>query len=185
MNRSPIRAFAASPLSRMLPVCIMLSAILLMAANASAQTTGNTTASGDNAAQTPSKAEERNRSFTGASAGRKAYYAIYQLDNSDPKIIEKAIRNINNALTDPRLAGKLHIELVAFAGGTEAFLKGGKYENDLKALVEKGVILAQCNNSLRERKLDRAQLYDFIAVVPSGNGELILRQAEGWSIVKP
>lgn len=62
---------------------------------------------------------------------------------------------------------------------------GSKYENDLKELIGKGVIVAQCNNTLKERKISREQLFDFIAIVPSGNGELIIRQAEGWSIVKP
>lgn len=128
---------------------------------------------------------DKNKAFTGAVAKQKAYHAIYQLDSNDPKVIEKAIRNLNNALTDPRLSGKVEIELIAFAGGTEAYMKGSKYEEDLKALVEKGVIVAQCNNTLKERKINRDQLYDFIAVVPSGNGELILRQAEGWSVVKP
>jgi intracellular sulfur oxidation DsrE/DsrF family protein len=136
-------------------------------------------------AQTLSDAEKKNKAFTGAEATKNEYHAIYQLDNNDPKIIEKAIRNINNALNDPRLKGKLHIELIAFAGGTEVNLKGGKYENDLKSLVENGVIVAQCNNSLKEKKISPDQLYDFIAVVPSGNGELILRQAEGWSVIKP
>jgi uncharacterized protein len=136
-------------------------------------------------AQSPDKILAKNRDFSGARATQKSYHAIYQLDNNDPKIIEKAIRNINNALNDPRLAGKVEIELVAFGGGTDAYLKGGKYEEDLKALVEKGVIVSQCSNTLRERKISRDQLYDFIAVVPSGNGELILRQAEGWAIVKP
>ncbi|ULT27487.1 hypothetical protein KUH03_12560 [Sphingobacterium sp. E70] len=51
------------------------------------------------------------------------YKAIYQLDSNDPKTIEKAIRNINNVLKDPRLKGHLQIELVAFSGGTEAYLK--------------------------------------------------------------
>lgn len=135
-----------------------------------------------NAQQT---ALDQNRNFAGAKAGKKQYHAIYQLDSNDPKTIDKTIRNINNALADPRLAGKLHIELVMFSGGTEANLKGSKYEEALKDLVEKGVTVAQCNNSLKERKLSREQLYDFIAVVPSGNGELIIRQADGWSIVKP
>jgi intracellular sulfur oxidation DsrE/DsrF family protein len=136
-------------------------------------------------AQISDKAFENNKAYTGARADKKKYRAIYQLDNSDPKIIEKAIRNLNNALTDPRLAGKIQIELIAFAGGTEAYMKGGKFEEELKALVEKGVIVAQCNNTLRERKISRDQLYDFIAVVPSGNGELIIRAAEGWTIIKP
>ena len=136
-------------------------------------------------AQTADHVLAKNRAFTGAKATLKSYHAIYQLDNNDPKIIEKAIRNVNNALTDPRLAGKVQIELVAFSGGTDAYLNGGKYGDELRALAEKGVILAQCNNTLKERKISRDQLYDFIAVVPSGNGELIIRQAEGWAIIKP
>ncbi len=136
-------------------------------------------------AQTNDKALEKNKTFTGAKATDQSYHTIYQLDNNDPKIIEKTFRNINNALNDPRLKGKIQIELIAFSGGTDVNLKDSKYENDLKALIEKGVIVAQCNNSLQERKISRNALYDFIAIVPSGNGELIIRQAQGWSIVKP
>ncbi len=137
------------------------------------------------AAQTNDIALLRNKAFTGAKANRKMYHAIYQMDSNDPKIIEKTFRNISNALTDPRLVGKIKIELIAFSGGTDAYLLGSKYENDLKTLVEKGVIVAQCNNTLKERKLSSDQLYSFIAIVPSGNGELIIRQAQGWSVIKP
>ncbi len=59
------------------------------------------------------------------------------------------------------------------------------YENDLRALVEKGVTVAQCNNTLKERKIDPNQLYDFIAIVPSGVGEIIIRQGEDWAVIKP
>lgn len=127
---------------------IALLALLLMTGTLSAQT-----------------ALEKNRDFTGAVPKKKFYRAVYQLDSNDPKIIGKAIRNINNALTDPRLAGRLQIELVTFAGGTEAAMKGSQFEEDLKALVEKGVIVAQCSNSLHERKLTRDQIYDFFALV--------------------
>lgn len=136
-------------------------------------------------AQDPDKAFESNKAFTGAKATKKMYHAIYQMDNGDEKIIGKVFRNINNALNDPRLTGKIEIELIAFSGGTDAYLKGSKYEEDLKALVLKGVIVSQCNNTLKERKISRDQLYDFIAVVPSANGELIIRQAAGWSVIKP
>jgi intracellular sulfur oxidation DsrE/DsrF family protein len=136
-------------------------------------------------AQTPGDVLEKNRAFTGAKPVAKTYHAIYQLDNADPKIIEKAIININNALADERLKGKLQIELIAFAGGTDAYMKDSKFGDELKSLVEKGVIVAQCNNTLILRKISRDQIYDFIGVVPSGNGELILRQSEGWAIVKP
>ncbi|MDQ1152251.1 DsrE family protein [Sphingobacterium zeae] len=127
-----------------------------------------------------------NHQYSGAVAKKKAYIAIYQLDSNDPKTIEKAIRNINNVLKDPRLKGRLQIELVAFSGGTEAFLKkNSQYEKPLKNLVEKGVIVAQCLNTLEERHIAKEELFDFIGYVPSGNGELILRANEGWVIIKP
>jgi intracellular sulfur oxidation DsrE/DsrF family protein len=64
-------------------------------------------------------------------------------------------------------------------------LKGSPYEAELKALLQKGAIIVQCNNSLKEQGLSSNQLYKFIGVVPSGNGELIIRNAEGWAVIKP
>jgi intracellular sulfur oxidation DsrE/DsrF family protein len=133
----------------------------------------------------PSALEINNQKFEGAVAGRENYYAIYQLDTDDPKVVEKAFRNINNVLEDPRLIGKLKIELVAFSNGTKVMLKGSPYEAELKALLQKGAIIVQCNNSLKEQGLSSNQLYKFIGVVPSGNGELIIRNAEGWAVIKP
>ncbi len=128
---------------------------------------------------------EKNKTFTGATSKNHSFKVIYQLDSNDPKVIQKTFRNINNSLKDPRLAGKLEAELITFSGGTEVMLKDSKYEDDLKALIEKGVIVGQCHNSLVERNISRDQIYDFVGVVPSGTGELILRQAQGWAIVKP
>jgi len=133
----------------------------------------------------PSAVEVENQKFEGAVAGRENYYAIYQLDTDDAKTVDKAFRNINNALADTRLAGKLKIELVAFSAGTKVMLKGSIYEPKLKDLLQKGVIIVQCNNSLVEQGLSRNQLLPFIGVVPSGNGELIIRSAQGWAIIKP
>ena len=136
-------------------------------------------------AQSGDKATEKSKAFTGAQATKPMYHVIYQLDNNDPKIIEKAMHNINNALNDTRLVGKIEIEVIAFGDGTEAYMHGSKFESDLKALSDKGVILSQCNNTLKARKINRDQLFDFISVVPSGNGELIIRQGEGWAVIKP
>jgi uncharacterized protein len=136
-------------------------------------------------AQTKEDALQKNKEFTGAKATLKEYHAIYQIDENNPDIFKKAIRNIINALNDPRLAGKIKIELIAYAGGTAINLKANNYGDQLKDLIERGVIVAQCHNSLVEQKISPDQVYDFVAIVPSGNGELILRQAEGWAVVKP
>ncbi|TPG71915.1 DsrE family protein [Hymenobacter nivis] len=123
--------------------------------------------------------------FQGATADLAHYNAVYQLDSDDPKLIQQTLRNLSNALEDTRLKGKITIELVAFANGTAVFRKDQPYEAQLTALKQKGVILAQCLNTIRERKISKDELLPIISYVPSGNGELIIRQAQGWALVHP
>ncbi len=123
--------------------------------------------------------------FTGAKPMLKSYNALYILNSNDDKKIKATLRNLDNALEDPRLKGKLHVELIAFGDGVSVFMKSGTFEETLKKLQAKGVILAQCSNTVRERKIDKTELFDFISYVPSGNGEIILREYEGWATVHP
>lgn len=130
-------------------------------------------------------AQEQQAGFTGAKAKLKSYNALYVINSGDEKKITGTLRNIKNALGDPRLKGKIHVELVAFGDGVAVFQKSGNFEATLKGLQEQGVILAQCENTIRERKIEKNTLFDFISYVPSGNGEIILRSYEGWAIVHP
>jgi intracellular sulfur oxidation DsrE/DsrF family protein len=123
--------------------------------------------------------------FTGATAKFKNYNALYILNSNDDKKISGILRNIANALEDPRLKGKLHVELIAFGDGVAVYMKSGTYEQALKDLQAKGVILAQCSNTIKERKIDKNDLFPFISYVPSGNGEIIIRQYQGWAVVHP
>ena len=123
--------------------------------------------------------------FTGAVANQATYKVVYQIDSSDPKLIGMTLRNMENALADPRLKGKLTVELVAFSGGTTVFLKDQPYYDSLLKLQQQGVLMAQCLNSMHGLHLTKEQLWPFVSYVPSGNGELIIRQAQGWAIVHP
>lgn len=129
---------------------------------------------------------EKQHTFQGAQADTLLYKAIYQLDTDDPKIIEKTIRNVNNVLEDPRLKNNLKIEIIAFSGGTQALLKENKqYKAPLEKLSRKGVIIAQCENSVEEQHRTKEEFFEFVSFVPSGNGELIIRAQQGWVIIKP
>jgi hypothetical protein len=125
------------------------------------------------------------KKFSGATATLKHYKALYILDEDDTKKITGTLRNINNALEDPRLKGKLEVELIAFGNGVAAYEKSGTFEKTLQNLQAKGVLLAQCENTVRERHIDKNSLFPFISYVPSGNGEIIIRGAEGWVVVHP
>ena len=133
----------------------------------------------------PAMAQTDPATFTGATPKLAHYDALYVINSGDEKKIRSTLRNIANALDDPRLKGKLHVELVAFGDGVAVFMKSGIFEQPLKDLQDKGVILAQCSNTVRERKIDKNDLFPFISYVPSGNGEIILRHYEGWAVVHP
>lgn len=127
----------------------------------------------------------RPEDFNGAPATLKNYKVLYFLDDADEKKINGIIRNINNALDDVRLKGKLNVELVAFAEGVAIFKKLNHYDSLLLKLQDRGVIFAQCLNTMRILKLSKDELWPFISYVPSGNGEIIIRQSEGWSVIHP
>ncbi|TDG36209.1 hypothetical protein EZJ43_09400 [Pedobacter changchengzhani] len=115
----------------------------------------------------------------------KAYKALYVINTADEKHIAGTLRNMNNALDDPRLKDNVTMELIAFGAGVAVYNKTGIFENQLKKLRDKGVHLLQCENTLKERKISKSTLFDFIEFVPSGNGQIIIRSSEGWAIVHP
>jgi len=125
------------------------------------------------------------QNLEGATATQGHYKAVYFLDDSITDKIQHTLKNIDNALEDERLKGKLEIELVAFGLGYTLYDKTKPYEQQLLALQKKGVILVVCNNTVKARHIDRASLFPFIGYVPSGNGEIIIRGADGWVVVHP
>lgn len=120
-----------------------------------------------------------------AQSTRDHYGAIFQIDSGSPGAIKKTLNNIQNLLGDPRVKGKITIELIANAQGFAAYVKNNGFEDRLKKLQSEGVILSQCANTLRELHIDRKDLYPFIQVVPSGMGEITLREAQGWAYIHP
>ncbi|MDZ7647160.1 MAG: DsrE family protein [Cytophagales bacterium] len=50
--------------------------------------------------------------------------------------------------------------------------------------LAKGVVFAACNNTMKRRKLTKADLLPTATVVPSAMIELTLKQEKGWAYVK-
>ena len=123
--------------------------------------------------------------FHGAKPDREQYRAIIHVDSDAPGLFKKALNNARNVLDDPRLKGRIQVELLANSRGYMIYEPGNGLEANLKSLAERGVILAQCGNTLRELKVDPATLYPFISLVPSAMGELVIRQGDGWAYIHP
>lgn len=122
----------------------------------------------------------------GAQPTKAAYGVIFQIDQGRPGAIKKTLNNIKNILNDPRFKGrKLRVELIANAKGFAVYVKGNGFEQELRQLKADGVELAECANTLRELHVDRSNLYGFITVVPSGMGEIVIREGQGWAYIHP
>ncbi len=124
-------------------------------------------------------------SFHGAVATKSHYGVIFQIDTGGNKDIKKTLTNIENILQDPRLKGKVTVELIANSKGFDVYVKHNGFKGKLLKLQKEGVILAQCANTLRELHVDRHDLYSFIHIVPSGMGEIAIREAQGWAYIHP
>lgn len=123
--------------------------------------------------------------FHGAEANLKSYKALFILDDSSPQKMHMILHNIENSLDDPRLNGKLQVELIAFGPGVKLYLKSSHMDTLLLPLVKRGVIFAECENTMRNAKLSKDQLWPFVSYVPSGNGEIIIRESQGWVGIHP
>ncbi|WP_461044542.1 DsrE family protein [Spirosoma harenae] len=124
--------------------------------------------------------------FHGAQPTKSKYRAVYQLNTGDTSLIHHALANIQNALNDPRLKGKLDVELVVYGAANVVYRKDKHYfEKEVESLQKQGVILAMCENTMKMRKISRDELFPYVSYVPTANGELIIREQEGWSIIKP
>lgn len=122
----------------------------------------------------------------GAQPTKAQYGVIFQIDQGSQGAIKKTLNNIKNILGDSRFKGhKLQVELIANSKGFAAYVKGNGFEKELRQLKADGVELAQCANTLRELHVDRTNLYGFINVVPSGMGEIVIREAQGWAYIHP
>ena len=72
------------------------------------------------------------------------------------------------------------------AGQTVVYRKDKpQFEKALQNLQKQGVILAMCENTMRMRNIKRDELFPFVSYVPTANGELIIRQEDGWAVIRP
>ncbi len=111
------------------------------------------------------------------------YRVIFQLNEADDHRINLVLNNMNNLLADLE---EVEMELVAYSQGVVLYLKEENPHLEREENLQgKGVHLAVCNNTLRSLNLKPEDLLEGVRVVPSGVGELVRKQKEGWIYIRP
>lgn len=100
--------------------------------------------------------------------------------------IAKALMTLNNIKNLKADLQDAQVELLTNAEGVTMLLKS-QFQLDplIKALHAQNVVFAACANTLRDMNIPRESLFDFVQIVPSGVGELVKKQAEGYVYIKP
>ena len=112
----------------------------------------------------------------------KKYKIVFQLTNGDTAVQRAMVRQIFNALT---AAPNSKIEVVCHSTGI-SFLQSAKtlQADKIKELKAKGVTFAACENTLRERKIEKSEIVPEAFFVPAGIIEVVDKQTKGWAYLK-
>ena len=107
---------------------------------------------------------------------------VWDMSAKDTAEHSAIFRQVNNVLTaDPNAK----IEVVFHGNAIWVLTKDSSLHiQKIQKELQRGVILAACNNSMRRLKVDASQLLPGVTVVPVAMIELARRQQEGWSYLK-
>lgn len=108
---------------------------------------------------------------------------VVHLDEADPAKHASVLRNIGNLLSE--LGDGSPIELVVHGPGLAAAVRDAPHAEQIRELLGRGITVAACANTMREKGVPADQLIDGVYVVPAGIAQLVRRQRDGWSYVRP
>jgi uncharacterized protein len=93
--------------------------------------------------------------------------------------------NVHNLITMID-AQNAEIEIVANSAAVAMYKKNESgFKKELEELHTQGVRICACNNALHSMNITKAEIMEFVEVVPAGVKELIDRQADGYAYIKP
>ncbi|MEP7324241.1 MAG: DsrE family protein [Saprospiraceae bacterium] len=116
------------------------------------------------------------------SVNKTKYKIVMQLASPDTVVHHNTVTQIYNAMAE---APNSTIELVCHSAGI-SFLQMSKTvaAKDIEDLKKKGVVFAACANTIRMRKIDKADIVSQAIIVPSGVIEIVDKQSKGWQYLK-
>lgn len=109
---------------------------------------------------------------------------VFQVSDADPGKWNLTLNNARNVQAD---LGKdnVEIEIVAYGPGLSMLKGDSKVADRLAQALDSGVGLLACENTMRNTKVGKEQMYYGINYVEAGVTHLMKRQREGWAYIRP
>ena len=112
------------------------------------------------------------------------YKVLLQVSDNDPARWNLALNNARNIQQD---LGKdnVEVEIVAYGPGLGMLRAESKVADRLAQALDNKVGLMACENTMRNTKVTRDDMYGGISYVDAGVVHIMKRQREGWAYIRP
>jgi len=109
---------------------------------------------------------------------------VIQVSDNDPAKWNLALNNARNVQQD---LGKdnVDVEIVAYGPGLDMLKSESKVASRLAQALDSSIGLLACENTMRNTKTTRADMYSGIRYVDAGVVHIMKRQGEGWAYIRP
>jgi intracellular sulfur oxidation DsrE/DsrF family protein len=115
----------------------------------------------------------------------KKHRLVIQVTDNDPARWTMILNNTRNAQEDVGGADKIELEIVAYGPGINMLKSDSPVGQRIAEMVKTGVVFVGCENTMKNMKLPKAEMLPTIGYVPAGVTELMKKQEEGWSYIRP
>jgi len=109
---------------------------------------------------------------------------VFQVSDNDPAKWNLALNNAKNVQSSYG-ADKVNVEIVAYGPGIHMLKADSATANRVTEATQAGVKIVACQNTMRATKLTEADMNSSVGYVPSGVVELMKRQSEGSTYIRP
>jgi hypothetical protein len=112
------------------------------------------------------------------------YKVVLQVSDADPAKWNLALNNARNVQEDLG-KGNVDVEIVAYGPGLNMLKSDSKIADRLAQALDNNIGLMACENTMRNTKVTKADMYSGIRYVDAGVVHLMKRQREGWAYIRP
>lgn len=109
---------------------------------------------------------------------------VIQVNEDDSKKWNSILANVRNIQRD---VGRKNVAIavVAIGPGLDMLMADSLAANDVQDAITEGVEFIACENTMHARKIVRSDLLEGIGYAKAGYVEIVRRQQQGWSYLRP
>ena len=109
---------------------------------------------------------------------------VLQVSDADSAKWNLALNNAKNLQADLG-AANVEIEIVAYGPGLNMVKAGSAVSNRIDESVMAGLNIVACENTMANQKVTRAEILPGVNYVGAGVVEIMRRQQQGWTYLRP